>query len=222
VHIRISPSVLNADLANLTGEVARIATTADSVHLDVMDGHFVPNLTFGAPVVASVLAQTQLPGDCHLMIDDPDRWAPEYAEVGSASVTFHIEAASNPAAICRDLHRLGAQAGVAVKPGTPLEALEPAMGELDMILVMTVEPGFGGQSFLDDMLPKVRAARAMAGRHGPDIAVQVDGGITAENIALAAQAGATSFVAGSAVFRASDPAAMVQRLRSLAEQGASQ
>jgi ribulose-phosphate 3-epimerase len=222
VHIRISPSVLNADLANLTGEVARIATTADSVHLDVMDGHFVPNLTFGAPVVASVLAQTQLPGDCHLMIDDPDRWAPEYAEVGSASVTFHIEAASNPAAICRDLHRLGAQAGVAVKPGTPLEALEPAMGELDMILVMTVEPGFGGQPFLDDMLPKVRAARAMAGRHGPDIAVQVDGGITAENIALAAQAGATSFVAGSAVFRASDPAAMVQRLRSLAEQGASQ
>jgi ribulose-phosphate 3-epimerase len=156
------------------------------------------------------------------MIDDPDRWAPEYAEVGSASVTFHIEAASNPAAICRDLHRLGAQAGVAVKPGTPLEALEPAMGELDMILVMTVEPGFGGQPFLDDMLPKVRAARAMAGRHGPDIAVQVDGGITAENIALAAQAGATSFVAGSAVFRASDPAAMVQRLRSLAEQGASQ
>ncbi len=222
MHIRISPSVLNADLANLTGEVARIATTADSVHLDVMDGHFVPNLTFGAPVVASVLAQTQLPGDCHLMIDDPGRWAPEYAEVGSASVTFHIEAASNPAAICRDLHRLGAQAGVAVKPGTPLEALEPAMGELDMILVMTVEPGFGGQPFLDDMLPKVRAARAMAGRHGPDIAVQVDGGITAENIALAAQAGATSFVAGSAVFRASDPAAMVQRLRSLAEQGASQ
>lgn len=222
MHIRISPSVLNTDLANLSGEVARIATTADSVHLDVMDGHFVPNLTFGVPVVASLLDRTELPGDCHLMIDDPDRWAPAYAEAGSASVTFHIEAASDPAAICRDLHRQGARAGVAVKPGTPLEAVEPALGELDMILVMTVEPGFGGQPFLDDMLPKVRAARLMAGRRGPDIAVQVDGGITADTIALAAEAGATSFVAGSAVFGAADPAEMVQRLRALAEHGASQ
>lgn len=222
MHIRISPSVLNADLANLGAEVARIADTADSVHLDVMDGHFVPNLTFGAPVVASVLGQTSLPGDCHLMIDNPDRWAPDYAEVGSASVTFHIEAAANPAAICRDLHRLGARAGVALKPNTPLDAIEPALADLDMILVMTVEPGFGGQPFLTDMLPKVRAARALAGRLGPDIAVQVDGGITMDNIAEVAEAGATSFVAGSAVFNASDPGDVVRRLRALAEQGAGQ
>lgn len=222
MHIRISPSVLNADLAALASEVDRIALAADSVHLDVMDGHFVPNLTFGTAVVASVLAQTDLPGDCHLMIDNPDRWAPDYAEAGSASVTFHIEAATNPAAICRDLHRLGARAGVAVKPGTPLEAIEPALAELDMILVMTVEPGFGGQSFMADMLVKVRAARALAGQTGPDIVVQVDGGISAETIALAAQAGATSFVAGSAVFRAPDPAAMVQQLRAIAEREAVQ
>lgn len=222
MHIRISPSVLNSDLAALASEVGRIASSADSVHLDVMDGHFVPNLTFGASVVASVLAQTDVPGDCHLMIDNPDRWAPDYAEVGSASVTFHIEAAADPAGICRDLHRLGAQAGVAVKPGTPLEAIEPALSELDMILIMTVEPGFGGQSFMDDMLPKVRAARALAGRQGPDIGVQVDGGISAETIALAAQAGATSFVAGSAVFRAPDPAAMVRHLRAIAEREAVQ
>jgi ribulose-phosphate 3-epimerase len=222
VHIRISPSVLNCDLAALASEVSRIAPTADSVHLDVMDGHFVPNLTFGASVVASVLAQTTLPGDCHLMIDNPDRWAADYAEAGSASVTFHIEAAADPAGICRDLHRLGARAGVAIKPGTPIEAIETALSELDMILVMTVEPGFGGQLFLDDMLPKVRAARALAGQRGPDIAVQVDGGITEETIALAAQAGATSFVAGSAVFRAPDPAVMVQQLRAIAEREAVQ
>jgi ribulose-phosphate 3-epimerase len=215
--IRIAPSVLNADLAALHDEVARIADVSDAVHLDVMDAHFVPNLTFGLPVVESLLRHMTVPADCHLMITDPDRWAPGYAEAGAASVTFHIEAANDPAQICRDLRRHGARAGVAVKPGTSLDALDACIGELDTIMVMTVEPGFGGQSFMDDMLPKIADARRRAGSIGPDIWVQVDGGIDERTIALAAEAGADTFVAGSAVFRAHDPAEMVRTLRAVAQ-----
>ena len=209
--------MLNADLSDLAGEVTRIAAASDLVHLDVMDAHFVPNLTFGLPVVESLLQRIDVPADCHLMIEDPDRWAPAYAEAGAASVTFHVEAARDPRGLCRALRAAGARAGVALKPGTPIDVIAELGDVLDMVLVMTVEPGFGGQSFMEDQLAKVRQARALADHHGTDIWVQVDGGIGESTIERAAVAGADTFVAGSAVFRADDPAAMVQRLRMLAE-----
>lgn len=216
VGVLISPSVLNSDLARLADEVDRIAQAADFVHLDVMDNHFVPNLTFGLPVIESLLRDCPVPADCHLMIADPDRWAPAYAEAGAASVTFHLEAAQNPVAICGNIRSAGARAGVAVKPGTDVEDLADLLPCLDMILVMTVEPGFGGQSFMTDMLPKIRRARALADASGTDVWIQVDGGIDASNIERCADAGASIFVAGSAVFRDPDPSAMIERLRTLA------
>lgn len=212
----ISPSVLNADLARLAEEVQRVESAADWIHLDVMDNHFVPNLTFGLPVIESLIKTTTLPADCHLMINDPDRWAPAYAEAGAGSVTFHIEAAKNPRQICRDLRSHGARAAAALKPGTRIEEIEDLLPDLDMILIMTVEPGFGGQSFMEDMLAKVRRAREFAQNSGTDIWVQVDGGVDVKTIGMCAEAGANIFVAGSAVYRAEDPAVMVNALRDLA------
>ena len=212
----ISPSVLNADLARLADEVQRVESAADWIHLDVMDNHFVPNLTFGLPVIESLIKTTALPADCHLMINDPDRWAPAYAEAGAGSVTFHIEAARNPRQICRDLRNHGARAAAALKPGTRNEEIEDLLPDLDMILIMTVEPGFGGQSFMEEMLLKVRRARDLAQNAGTDIWVQVDGGVDAKTIGMCAEAGANIFVAGSAVYRAEDPAVMVNALRDLA------
>jgi ribulose-phosphate 3-epimerase len=187
-----------------------------------MDNHFVPNLTLGLPVIESLLASVSIPADCHLMIDDPDRWAPAYAEAGAKSVTFHIEAARNPVTLARDLRAAGARAGAAIKPGTPIDSVREIARELDMILIMTVEPGFGGQTFMSDMMGKVTEARRIADSSGLDIWVQVDGGIDARTIEIAAEAGADVFVAGSAVYRAEDPAEMVARLRALAEAAASQ
>lgn len=212
----ISPSVLNADLSRLHAEVTAIADVSDMIHLDIMDNHFVPNLTFGLPVVESLLKSSDVRADCHLMIEDPDRWAPPYARAGAYSVTFHIEAARDPGRICSDIRQAGARAGVAVKPGTDLAGIESLGDALDMILVMTVEPGFGGQSFMDEMLEKVARARRLADRSDGDVWVQVDGGIGPETIARCAEAGANVFVAGSAVFRAADPPHMVEQLRSLA------
>jgi ribulose-phosphate 3-epimerase len=212
----MSPSVLNADLSRLQAEVDTIVDAADMIHLDVMDNHFVPNLTFGLPVVESLLRNTDIRADCHLMIDDPDRWAPPYAQAGAYSVTFHIEAANDPAQVCADIRGYGARAGVAVKPGTDLSAVDALQDSLDMILIMTVEPGFGGQAFMVDMLDKVRHARRIAQRAGGDVWVQVDGGVGPETIAKCAQAGANVFVAGSAVFQAEDPALMIDTLRSIA------
>jgi len=218
--IQISPSVLNADLSRLHHEVERISSVADWVHLDVMDNHFVPNLTFGLPVVESLLRRIDTPADCHLMIDDPDRWAPGYAEAGAGSVTFHVEATRSPVRVAKDIRAAGARVGAAVKPATSLESLRDVVRHLDMILVMTVEPGFGGQAFMDDMLPKIRAARKLADASDADIWVQVDGGIGPGTVELAAAAGADVFVAGSAVYRAEDPAIMVEQLRAEAENAA--
>ena len=215
--ILISPSVLNANLARLAEEVGRISAVADMVHLDVMDAHFVPNLTFGLPVVESLLEHSSVPADVHLMIDDPDSWAPRYAEAGCYSVTFHVEAARDPGMTARSIRVAGARSAIAVKPDTAIEAVDAYLPFIDMILVMTVEPGWGGQPFLEPMLDKVRAARRRADDTGLDIWVQVDGGVTEDNIGRCSEAGANVFVAGSAVYRSDDPAATVQALRVRAE-----
>jgi ribulose-phosphate 3-epimerase len=213
--IRITPSVLNADLSSLADEVRRIPN-ADWVHVDVMDNHFVPNLTVGLPVVESLAKATRTPLDLHLMIEDPDRWAPAYVEAGAGSVTFHAEAVRAPVRLARELRARGARAGMALRPATPVEPYADLLPELDMLLVMTVEPGFGGQRFLDVCLPKIRRARRLLDEHGLDLWLQVDGGVSLETIERCAEAGADTFVAGSAVFSADDPAAMVDRLRAAA------
>jgi ribulose-phosphate 3-epimerase len=217
---QISPSILAADFARLSDEIAAVSATADWVHVDVMDAHFVPNLTLGLPVVESLVRSSALPIDCHLMIEDPDRWAPGYAEAGAKSVTFHVEAAAAPVRLARNLRAAGARAGMALKPATPIEPYVDLLGELDMLLVMTVEPGFGGQQFLDIVLPKLRRCREAIRGRDLDVWLQVDGGVSAETIERCAQAGADVFVAGSAVYGAADPAAAVTALREAAQRAA--
>jgi len=213
--VRINPSILAADFANMQAELARI-DGADFVHVDVMDNHFVPNLTFGPQMVERIQATSPVPLDVHLMIDAPDIWAPEYAELGAASVTFHLEAATEPVALARRLRAIGARAGLAVKPATAIEGLFDVLDEFDQILVMTVEPGFGGQSFMPETLPKLRTLADEARRRGSSVWLQVDGGIGESTIAQAAEAGADTFVAGSAVFGALDPDAAIAGLRATA------
>ncbi|WP_432511056.1 ribulose-phosphate 3-epimerase [Kineococcus sp. SYSU DK001] len=210
---RVNPSILSADFANLQAELARIAT-ADAAHVDVMDGHFVPNLTLGLPVVEALQKVSPVPLDCHLMIEDPDRWAPAYAEAGAAGVTFHAEAAAAPVKLAREIRAAGGRAGIALRPATPVEPYVDLLAEFDMVLVMTVEPGFGGQSFLDVTLPKIRRTRAAIG--DLDIRLQVDGGVSVDTVERAAAAGADVFVAGSAVYGAQDAAAAIEELRTLA------
>jgi ribulose-phosphate 3-epimerase len=214
-RVQISPSILSADFARLSDEVAVIGDTADWVHVDVMDNHFVPNLTLGLPVVEALLKSSPLPIDCHLMIEQPDRWAPAYAEAGAGSVTFHVEAAQAPVRLARALRAAGSRAGMALKPATPVEPYVDLLPELDLLLVMTVEPGFGGQPFLDAVLPKIRRAKAAIG--DLDVWLQVDGGVTVETIERCAEAGADNFVAGTGVYGADDPAAAVTALRAAAE-----
>jgi ribulose-phosphate 3-epimerase len=220
VAIQISPSVLAADFTRLGDEVARIGAVADWVHVDVMDNHFVPNLTLGLPVVESLVRASPLPIDCHLMIEDPDRWAPGYAEAGAASVTFHVEAAHAPVRLARTLRSAGARAGMALKPATPVEPCADLLPELDMLLLMTVEPGFGGQRFLDVVIPKIRRARQLLRAADSAVWLQVDGGIDLDTVERAAAAGADVFVAGSAVYGADDPEALVKELRRRAEAAA--
>ena len=217
--MQISPSILSADFANLERELDKISN-ADWAHVDVMDGHFVPNLTIGLPVVEALAKVSPVPLDCHLMIEDPDRWAPGYAEAGAQSVTFHIEAAKDPRAIARDLHRAGARAGMAIKPRTDFAPYEALLPDLDMVLVMTVEPGFGGQSFMADQMPKVAQVREAVRRHGGEVWVQVDGGVSARTFEQCAEAGADVFVAGSAVYGADDAPSAIDELRALAERHA--
>jgi ribulose-phosphate 3-epimerase len=182
-----------------------------------MDNHFVPNLTIGQPVVEALVKQVTTPIDCHLMISDADRWAPGYAEAGAKSVTFHVEAAANPRQVARDIRAAGARAGMALKPGTDIAQYEELFNELDMILIMTVEPGFGGQSFMADQLPKVKRAREVIKNLDLDIWLQVDGGVAASTIEACADAGADTFVAGSAVYNTADPIVAIDNLRALAQ-----
>lgn len=196
---RINPSILSADFVNLQRELDRIAT-ADLVHVDVMDNHFVPNLTMGPPIVERIQAVSPIPLDVHLMIADADRWAPGYAELGAASVTFHAEAAADPVALARRLREIGARAGIALKPGTAVDPYLDLLSEFDQVLIMTVEPGFGGQAFMPDMMPKLRRVAEAKRRLGLDVWLQVDGGVTVDTIGVAAEAGADTFVAGSAVY----------------------
>ena len=213
--VRITPSILNANLANLASEVGRIPS-ADGLHIDVMDGHFVPNLVMGAPFVESLRPATNLMFDVHLMIENPDWWARQYVEAGAQSVTFHLEAATAPIKLARELRSMGARASVALRPATPVEQLADILTEFDQILLMTVEPGFGGQKFLDPVLAKIRKARKLIDAAGADIWLQIDGGVSAETIERAAEAGADTFVAGSAVYRSDDPNQVVTSLRNQA------
>ncbi|MFO7690634.1 MAG: ribulose-phosphate 3-epimerase [Cryobacterium sp.] len=212
---RINPSILAADFANLERELGRIRS-ADLVHVDIMDNHFVPNLTFGLGMVQRLQQVSPLPLDVHLMIDDPDRWAPDYAEAGAYSVTFHAEAVADPVALARRLRAMGARAGIALKPGTAVEPFLELLPEFDQVLVMTVEPGFGGQGFMASTMPKLELLSAAVRRTGLDVWLQVDGGITEQTIVAAAEAGADTFVAGSSVFGAADPSEQITRLRATA------
>lgn len=221
--VRISPSILAADFTRLAEEANAVADDADMLHVDVMDNHFVPNLTVGLPVVESLVRNVRIPIDVHLGISDPERWAPAYAEAGAANVTFHAESTHSPLRTVRAIHDIGSEAGLALNPVTPLDPYYGLLAEVDTVLIMSIEPGFGGQKFIDFTLDKIRQAREMidalskSARREARVWLQVDGGVDDDTIARCAEAGADSFVAGSAVYRSDDPAAAVRGLRDKAD-----
>lgn len=217
---RINPSILSADFVNFERDFNTISS-ADLIHVDVMDNNFVPNLTFGLPMVSRMQEIATLPLDVHLMLANADKWAPGYAECGAFSVTFHAEASDAPVELARKLRSIGARAGLALKPNTQIEPYLELLQEFDQILVMTVEPGFGGQSLIESTLTKVSAARRRIDSEKLDIWLQVDGGITEQNIERVAELGADTFVAGSAVFKSDDRNKQISALRDLANIGIS-
>ncbi len=213
----VAPSILAADFARLADEAHAVADVADWLHVDVMDYHFVPNLSIGLPVVQSLRKATDLPLDCHLMIDDPRRWAVDYAEAGAYNVSFHAEACDDPVALARDLRAAGSLAGLAIDRDTPLEPYLDVLRHFDVLLIMTIKAGFGGQAFIPELLEKVRLARRHVATGHLELRIEVDGGIAADTIVQAAEAGADAFVAGTAVYGADDPAEAVRRLRTAAQ-----
>lgn len=214
MEIRIAPSILSADFANLESELGSISH-ADLIHVDVMDGHFVPNMTLGLPIVKSLFEVSKVPLDVHLMIDRPEHWAGQYAQYAH-SVTFHFEAANDPVEVINRIRAAGAKAAMSIKPETSFDAVSSLLQQLDMLLVMTVEPGFGGQLLIEETVAKVSDAYSFAQDCGHQLSIQVDGGITAANIQRIAAAGADTFVAGTAIFQAADRNAEIDRLRTLA------
>jgi ribulose-phosphate 3-epimerase len=212
----IAPSILAADFAHLADEVHAVEAEADWVHVDVMDNHFVPNLTIGLPVVQSLRRATTIPFDVHLMITDPDRWAPGYAEAGAYNVTFHAEACENPVKLAKTLRAAGSKAGLAIDRDTPVEPYLELLPFVDVLLIMTIKAGFGGQTFIPEMMQKVRDVRRRATVKNLEVRIEVDGGVGADTTEQAAEAGADAFVAGTAVYGADDPAEAVRRLRALA------
>jgi ribulose-phosphate 3-epimerase len=217
--MRIAASILNADFANLQRDLETISSS-DLIHVDVMDGHFVPNLTIGLPVVARLQEVSKVPLDVHLMIENPELWAPRYAETGAFSVTFHYEACSDVAGTIKSVRDAGSKVGLSVKPGTALAEVEKFLPQIDMLLIMMVEPGFGGQSLLESVIPKISEAKLLARSAAPKLSIQVDGGIKASNIEKLSEAGADTFVAGQSVMSASDRNAEISLLRELAESSA--
>ena len=209
----VAPSILAADFARLADEARAVEGAADWLHVDVMDYHCVPNLTIGLPVVQSLRKTTSLPFDCHLMIEDPRRWAVDYAEAGAYNVTFHAEAAEDPVQLARDIRAAGSRAGLALDRDTLVEPYLDLLPHFDMLIIMTIKAGFGGQSFIPELLHKVRVARQYRDETALELRIEVDGGVADDTIEACAEAGADTFVAGTAVYGAKDPAAAVRKLR---------
>ena len=220
MEVKIAASILNADANKLEEEIKSVSASADWIHVDIMDNHFVPNLSFGLNVLDSLSKKKVRPLDAHLMIEDPEKWAPQYVEAGADSVTFHYEAAKDSSRLIKELHAMKSRVGLAIKPKTPLSDVKEFLNDIDVLLVMTVEPGFGGQSFMNDMLDKVRQARSIIHTEKLKLWVQVDGGIGYKTIEDSARAGADFLVVGSAAFSAADPSFAMKELRELAMKGA--
>lgn len=216
--VKISPSILSSDYGKLAEELKRMEDCgADMLHIDVMDGHFVPNITLGAPIVKCIRGASSLPFDVHLMISDPYKYAPDFIKAGSDIITFHVEADSDIEKTIDLIRASNVKAGLSVKPNTPVEVVFPYLDKLAMVLVMTVEPGFGGQSFMEETMPKIKALKAEIEKRGLDIDIQVDGGINDKTISIAADAGANVFVSGSAIFSSADPKATIEDFKKKAE-----